>query len=204
MVNQAMALAGNNLQKMLKLNIAETCAETKVLGPGARFAIWIQGCPFKCRGCTAPDWIPFKTAKSIGVEELASDIIRQTGIAGITISGGEPMMQAANLTCLMELVKMRRPELNVIVFTGFQLEQLTWPGAINLLSHTDLLIDGQYIEQRNNGTGLRGSDNQKMHFLTDKLASYKDVLLTQQRDMEFHIMADGVLKAGIPSQNFNW
>ena len=94
--------------------------------------------------------------------------------------------------------------MNVIVFTGFQLKQLTWPGAINLLSHTDLLIDGQYIEQRNNGTGLRGSDNQKMHFLTDKLASYKDVLLTQQRDMEFHIMADGVLKAGIPSQNFNW
>jgi pyruvate-formate lyase-activating enzyme len=37
---------------------AETCVGTRALGPGLRSAVWVQGCPFRCTGCIAPDWIP--------------------------------------------------------------------------------------------------------------------------------------------------
>lgn len=40
------------------INVAEICLGTRALGPGLRSALWVQGCPFRCPGCVAPDWIP--------------------------------------------------------------------------------------------------------------------------------------------------
>jgi len=43
---------------MLEVQVAETCIGTRALGPGLRSVVWVQGCPFSCAGCIAPDWIP--------------------------------------------------------------------------------------------------------------------------------------------------
>lgn len=186
------------------LNIAHLCPSTAALGPWNRFAIWVQGCPFTCPGCLAPEWIPFKVANTISVESLAEAIIRQETIEGITLSGGEPLMQAGRLATLLRLVRAVRPELTVIVFSGFVREQLVWEEASALLSYVDLLIDGQYVNKLNDGRGLRGSSNQQFHFLTDRLLPYRETILNNRPGMEFHFLNDGVLSAGIPPPNFSW
>ncbi len=186
------------------LNIAQLCPSTSALGPGNRFAIWVQGCPFNCKGCIAQDWIPFRKATVMAAEELASSIIARKDIQGITVSGGEPMMQAGRLSTLLQLVKQFRPELNVIVFSGFKLNQLVWDEAKKLLTLTDLLVDGQYVKQQNDELGLRGSNNQKFHFLTDRLLPHQTEIIGHRSKLEFHLLNDGVLMAGIPPANFTW
>jgi anaerobic ribonucleoside-triphosphate reductase activating protein len=186
------------------LNIAQLCPSTAALGPGNRFAVWVQGCPFNCHGCIAQEWIPFKIANAVRVEALAEAIIEKDDIQGISLSGGEPMMQAGRLSLLLRLVRKARPELDVILFSGFTLRQLIWDEARDLLASIDLLVDGQYIEQHNNGHGLRGSGNQQFHFLTDRLLPYKQEITNHRSGMEFHLLDDGVLMAGIPPPDFTW
>lgn len=186
------------------LNLAQIAPSTRTLGPGNRFAIWVQGCPFNCSGCIAPDWIPFKKAMVIELKVLADIILSQDDLNGLTISGGEPMMQAGRLAVLLEAILRKRPEFNVIVFTGFKKEQLIWDEARNLLNYIDLLIDGQYVASKNDRMGLRGSNNQRFHFLSDKLLPYMEEITTRRPGLEFHLLDDGVLMVGIPAAEFNW
>ncbi|PWV45828.1 4Fe-4S single cluster domain-containing protein [Chitinophaga sp. S165] len=187
-----------------RLNIAQLCPATKTLGPGERFAIWVQGCPFNCKGCISPDWIPFKIATPMPIDLLAKQIIAEQNIEGITISGGEPMMQAGKLSGLIRRISAERPELNVIVFTGFTHRQLVWDEARELLACIDLLVDGQYVQHLNDQTGLRGSANQQFHFLTDRLLPFREQILNRRSDIEIHLLNDGALMAGIPPSGFNW
>jgi anaerobic ribonucleoside-triphosphate reductase activating protein len=154
--------------------------------------------------CVASDWIPFKKGLVIEVVDLAEAIIAKKEIDGITLSGGEPMMQAGRLAMLLRLVKEQKPDLNVIVFSGFTKAQLVWDEAEDLLNQCDLLIDGQYVEHLNNGNGLKGSSNQEFHFLTDRLLSFKEEIIRKRTNVEIHLLDDGALLTGIPSPNFNW
>jgi len=180
------------------LNIAEVCPSSEALGPGKRFVLWVQGCPFSCKNCISPAWIPFERATTIAISILANVILEMNNISGITISGGEPFMQARALASLLQKVKTSRQELDVIIFSGFRLDQLTWSDAKNLLSKTDVLISGLYVEKKNDGIGLRGSNNQKVHFLTKKLLPYKEQLEFGRRQLEFHQLGEDILTIGIP------
>ena len=75
---------------------------------------------------------------------------------------------------------------------------------MNLLNLTDLLIDGQYVESKNDGMGLRGSNNQRFHYLTNKLDKFKSEIEQKRRNIEFKILDDGVLMTGIPQKDFKW
>lgn len=189
---------------MENLNLAHICPTTRVLGPGNRFALWVQGCPFNCKGCLAPDWIPFKKANVVSVASVAAFILKQEEVNGITISGGEPMMQAAQLGQLLEIIRKERPEWTVLVFTGFTLEQLVWDEAVRFLTYIDVLIDGQYVAHKNDGAGLRGSSNQRFHFLSNRLLPFQEEIMHQRPGLEFHILDDGVLMTGIPPADFQW
>lgn len=77
-------------------------------GPGVRYVVFTQGCPMRCKYCHNPDtWEP-----NIGEKKDTDDIIRDyekykpflTG-GGITVTGGEPMLQIDFLT---ELFKKAR------------------------------------------------------------------------------------------------
>lgn len=186
------------------LNIADFEADTRSLGPGRRFALWVQGCPFNCPNCIAPDWIPFRVAKVMSIKAMADVIVHSEWLDGISISGGEPMMQAGRLAKLLDLVKSERPHLDVIVFTGFKKKQLVWEEAQTLLARIDVLIDGLYVDHLNDNKGLRGSNNQAVHFLTDKLRDQQDYFTEKPRTLEFHVKDDGVLMVGVPGQNFKW
>lgn len=195
-----------NIMNDLKssLNIAAYQANVSNLGPGKRFAIWVQGCPFNCKNCVAPEWIPFTANNVVSIQDFSRKILSETSTDGITISGGEPMMQARRLNKLLEIVKSENPKLNVIVFSGFKLKQLQWEDAQMLLANIDVLVDGLYIDSLNNNMDFRGSSNQTIHYLSDRLVSHKDYFESYSRQLEFHHQSDGILMTGIPVRGFEF
>lgn len=182
-----------------QLNIAAFSASTQALGPGKRAVIWVQGCPLNCPGCIAPGWIPFTPATLITPEELLGKIDLST-LDGLTLSGGEPMEQAAGLAKLVQLARQTK-ELNIITFTGYRFERLVNQppnaGVRDLLAVTDVLIDGPYVQSKNNSIGLRGSSNQRIIHLTPKLKKFD--LESQSRRVEVSISNGEFAFVGIPT-----
>lgn len=181
------------------INLAQIAVRTKTLGPGTRSALWVQGCPFHCSGCNAPGWIPFIPAMSLALEEIL-ELIDLDAIDGITLSGGEPMAQAAGLAALIRMARKRK-DLDVICFTGYRYERLIKlppnRGVPLLLQEVDVLIDGPFIQALNDSVGLRGSSNQRVIHLTTRLAEHD--LETQPRKVE--VTSDGreLIFVGIPT-----
>ena len=62
------------------VNVAETCIGTKALGPGIRTVVWVQGCPLRCHGCIAPDWIPQRQARLVDPDELAAELLADQSV----------------------------------------------------------------------------------------------------------------------------
>ncbi|MBW4596224.1 MAG: radical SAM protein [Brasilonema angustatum HA4187-MV1] len=189
---------------MSLLNIAEICPATHTLGPGQRFAIWVQGCCFRCQNCISPDWIPMMKATLIEPKLLADMVLSTPDTEGITVSGGEPMLQAKALFELFTLLKQER-DISIICFTGFTLEQLRSKCDSNInkvLNIIDVLIDGQYIQKLNDNKGWRGSSNQVIHFLSSRYLPQANLFLERERNVEIHLRNDAALMVGIPPHNF--
>ncbi len=190
---------------MTVLNVAEICPGTRALGPGKRFVIWVQGCCFNCRGCISPDWIPQTQATLVDPLQLADYILSVPTTDGLTVSGGEPMLQAAALSELFSYLRQKR-DLSIICFSGFTLKQLqakSDPAINKVLTLIDVLIDGQYIPELNDNQGMRGSSNQVFHFLTDRHLSEASLFTERKRDLEIHLRDDAVLMVGVPPHNFS-
>ncbi|WP_372661571.1 4Fe-4S single cluster domain-containing protein [Amycolatopsis kentuckyensis] len=154
------------------LTVAETHPACRVLGPGTRYVVWVQGCPLSCAGCVSPQWIPFDGGHRVAVAELAEEIAG-SGADGLTLSGGEPFAQAGALARLVTTVRSRR-DLSVLCYTGHTLEHLRRhgdPGARALLSEVDILIDGPYVAARHADLRWRASANQRVHDLTGRNAA---------------------------------
>ena len=158
---------------------------THVLGPGLRYVIWVQGCHRHCKGCVTPESRPFTNGIEIDIRALALDILSKETIDGITISGGEPFLQAKGLSQLLTYVLRQKPELTVIVYTGYKIEELTnIADADKLLRQTDILIDGEYVEDLNDGKGIRGSSNQRVLPISHRLDSFIHVMESGRRYQE--------------------
>ncbi|MEU4690134.1 4Fe-4S single cluster domain-containing protein [Actinoplanes sp. NPDC023714] len=156
---------------MTSLRVAATHPRCTVLGPGTRFAIWVQGCPLRCRECVSPQWIPTAGGADTPVDELAGRVAEEAA-DGLTISGGEPFAQAEAVARLIERVRERR-DLSVLCYTGFTLERLRRHATVaqeRLLGLLDLLIDGPYLVERHADLLWRGSANQRIHLLSDRHA----------------------------------
>ncbi len=155
----------------LVLHLACRTDACTVLGPGRRAVLWVQGCPFRCPGCVAPETQPFRGGDTVDVESLADELSQVPEIEGLTFSGGEPFAQAAALANLVARLRMRRDDLSFISYTGFTLRHLIKRGTTDqkrLLQQLDVLIDGRYRADRHTNLRWRGSDNQRLHFLTER------------------------------------
>lgn len=147
-----------------KLSIYMQLAVTESLGPYKRYAIWVQGCEKRCKGCIAKDAWALDGGEIISINNIAEQIIAQTEIEGITISGGEPFLQQEALCELIKYIKKKR-DLGVIIYTGMKFEDVK---NAQLTSLCDLIIDGEYIESLNDGLSLRGSSNQNVVNISDR------------------------------------
>jgi len=189
---------------MTLINIAEICPSTHTLGPGNRFVLWVQGCCFSCPGCVSPDWIPQKTATLIEIHQLVQTILQTPNLDGLTISGGEPMLQAQPLSELFSQIRQHL-DLSIMCFTGFTLAQLLAkndPHIKNALSYIDVLIDGLYIESLNDNQGWRGSSNQVIHFLTNRHINETNIFTDGNRHIELYLRNDNALMVGVPPKGF--
>lgn len=67
-------------------------------GPGIRYVIFMQGCPYHCPYCHNPDTRPFSGGTPYSVEDIVKKMLRYKTYfgskGGVTVSGGEPLMQA--------------------------------------------------------------------------------------------------------------
>lgn len=148
-----------------KLRIAGVQKESIVDGPGIRYVVFTQGCPHKCKGCHNPQTHDFNGGKDISIAELVSDIKRNPMIKGVTISGGEPFFQAKQVSKLID--NLQDKNYDYMVYTGYQYENLVQNanennGYMDLLSRTDILMDGKFVEElKNENTIFRGSTNQR-------------------------------------------
>ena len=78
-------------------------------GPGLRYVVFLQGCPLRCVYCHNPDtWDPAGGAV-MDTEELVEKILRCRPYfgaeGGVTVSGGEPLLQAEFVTQLFARLK---------------------------------------------------------------------------------------------------
>jgi anaerobic ribonucleoside-triphosphate reductase activating protein len=141
-------------------------------------------------------------AREVPPDELAAELLADPEVTGLTFSGGEPMAQAPGLAQVIRLARRQR-ELSLICFTGYRLSQLrSMPdasGAEQLLEQTDVLIDGRYVAARNDGRGLRGSSNQQIHHLTERLAGARAELADGLRRAEIRLQGRSALLVGVPT-----
>ncbi len=124
--------------KEIKGNIASFESMGLVDGPGVRFVVFLQGCPLRCAYCHNPEMWNGKEIKTlITPEELVQKVKKYKPYfgeeGGITISGGEPLLQQEFVTDVFKLCK--KEEINTCLDTsGFG------EASDELLDNTDLVI----------------------------------------------------------------
>ncbi len=187
---------------MAYLNLASIRLCTESEGPGKRIAIWVQGCERRCPGCCNLDMQEIR--KNIIVDtndliELIQKSMASDEIEGLSFIGGEPMLQAEGLS---EIAKWAHSVgLTVLVFTGYLYEELVEMnnGSVdNLISNTDLLVDGPFIQELyDTERDWIGSKNQKIHFFTKAYGSGIEYE-KQEHQMEVLISEKDILINGWP------
>jgi anaerobic ribonucleoside-triphosphate reductase activating protein len=124
---------------------------------------------------------------------------------GVTVSGGEPFEQPAELHRLVDYF-IRRGVSDILVYTGYTVEELRCmknPDVDGVLEKISVLIDGPYVVERDNGKGnLMGSDNQRIHYLIPKYKSLYEQYLNDDRLPEEMILGNTFLAVGIPDRDY--
>ncbi len=94
-------------ENILKVHSIETFGTHD--GPGVRCVVFLQGCKLKCQYCHNPDTIAMDGGKAYSVEDLFQVILKAKPYfgkkGGVTISGGEPLLQAKALIPLFKKLK---------------------------------------------------------------------------------------------------
>ena len=181
-----------------ELAISRIADRGSVLGPGLRAAVWVRGCALRCAGCVTPEDRPFDGGDRWAVDELAARLLAlPEDVTGVTFSGGEPMAQAAGLVTLIGRLREQR-DWSVMCYTGYTLKHLRAHGGEAqhaLLELLDILVDGPYLEHRHADLLWRGSDNQRLHFLTNRHAMPAD---DASAGLEFDASGREVSWTGVP------
>lgn len=151
------------------LNVADFDILEDTAGPGRRLVLWLQGCLKRCPNCCNQDFLPLEDALLMAPGTLL-EICRQKKVEGISLSGGEPFLQAISLSHFLKEARAQR--LSVFVWTGYVLEELqavVEPKEVGeMLACTDILVDGPYREEEKACILWRGSRNQCVYFLSDR------------------------------------
>ena len=148
----------------MQIRLAGIEPESIVDGPGYRLTVFSQGCPHRCPGCHNPQTHDFSGGALRDTDEVARLLDGNPLVRGVTLSGGEPMAQAA---AMAEIARSARERgMSVWCYTGYTLEELLAeadPDRMRLLRLTDVLVDGPFIaRERSLDLLYRGSKNQRL------------------------------------------
>jgi len=109
------------------LRVHSTIDSSTVNGPGRRAVIWVQGCSLACPGCWNPDTHSARGGRDSEIAEILGWVRRlwcDGAISGLTVSGGEPLEQAAALEKLVTALRRDIPDLSVGLFSGYTEREL--------------------------------------------------------------------------------
>jgi len=84
----------------------ETCGT--VDGPGVRYVLFLNGCPLRCQYCHNPDTQGKPRGSTVTAGEAFADVLKYKAFirkGGLTLSGGEPLMQPAFVHAMFALAK---------------------------------------------------------------------------------------------------
>lgn len=121
-----------------RIHSIETCGT--VDGPGIRFVIFMQGCPLRCKYCHNPDTWKLGDGQEKTVDELITEIKKYKSYmkfsgGGVTVTGGEPLLQGK---FIKELFKRCKEEgVHTAVDTSGYLFNDT---TKEVLDYTDLVL----------------------------------------------------------------
>ncbi len=182
----------------MKISLARMYYPVKVLGPGSRVGIWLNGCPRRCEGCISPEMQLYDPSKEIPTAELIRMLARiKAPIDGFTISGGEPFYRPEALESLVLALETISDD--ILIFTGYTLEELAAmddPSVNSVLSHCACLVDGPFIRELNGCRGLRGSSNQRCRVFRHH-ERYSDIETAECR-LQTVMRGSEILTLGIP------
>ena len=114
----------------------ETCGT--VDGPGLRYVLFLGGCPLRCMYCHNPDAQGRPTGELKSPDQVLEDVLRYRNFikdGGLTISGGEPLMQPKFVEATFKAAKAEglHTTLDTSGFLGHK-------ATDELLDHTDLVL----------------------------------------------------------------
>ena len=173
-------------------------------GPGVRFVIFAQGCPLRCKCCHNPDtWDP-SGGKTYTPTELVTRALRFKEYfgedGGVTVSGGEPLLQAVFVTELFKLC--HEAGLNTCLDTS---GCILTPAVKTLLTHTDrVLLDIKYTTDADYrayvGCGM-ATPMAFLDYLTEQSipATLRQVIIPSVNDTEEQVAALGRITATHPN-----
>lgn len=165
-------------------------------GPGLRLVVFLQGCNFNCLYCANPDTITLKGGTPTEIEEIVRMAVSQKSFfgkkGGVTISGGEPTLQAKALIQLFK--KLKEENINICIDSNGSVFN---NDVAELLKYVDLvLLDVKHFNDEWHRKITNHENNRTL-----KMAQYlrdngikmwlRYVLVPGYSDQEEHIKALG-------------
>lgn len=167
-------------------------------GPGVRFVIFTSGCAMRCQFCHNPDTWNMQSGTPYTADELIQKALKYRAYwgskGGITVSGGEPLLQIDFLT---ELFKKAKEEgIHTTLDTSgnpFTREEPFFNKFRELMQYTDLiLLDIKHIDEKQHEI-LTGQSNTNILELAGYLSEIKKpvwirhVLVPERNDKDEYL-----------------
>ena len=159
-------------------------------GPGVRLVVFTSGCPLRCLYCHNPDTWTQTNAKKMTSEEILDEFERNKGFytdGGITVSGGEPLLQIDFLIDLLS--KAKEKGIHTCVDTsGITFNKENTTKFDELIKYVDLfLLDIKHIDDKKHQE-LTGKSNKTV-------LEFAEYLNANHKYMDIrHVIVEGYTK----------
>ena len=136
-------------------------------GPGVRASIFVSGCTHNCKNCFNKEAQDFNYGNlyTKEVENKFMKYVLDDNIKGVSILGGEPLMQTMD-DSLLNLLKRIKKETNkeIWLWSGYTYEEaILSEKRKEILNYVDVLVDGRFEEENKSLLiKFRGSTNQRI------------------------------------------
>ena len=175
----------------------------RVSGPGVRYVIFLSGCAMRCQFCHNPDTWNMTAGKSYTADALLKQAVKYRTYwgnkGGITVSGGEPLLQ---IDFLIELFrKAKEMGIHTTLDTSgnpYTEKEPFYSKWLELMKYTDLiLLDIKHIDEQEH-IKLTGQTNKNILAMAEKLSDMgkpvwiRHVLVPERSDRDdyLHRLAD--------------
>lgn len=136
-------------------------------GPGVRASIFVSGCTHNCKNCFNKEAQDFNYGNlyTKEVEDKFMKYVLDDNTKGVSILGGEPLMQTMD-NSLLNLLKKIKKETNkeIWLWSGYTYEEaILSEKRKEILNYVDVLVDGRFEEENKSLLiKFRGSTNQRI------------------------------------------